>query len=66
MSEMSGTSFKEVGDETHFSCGCKTKVIGENFIIKPCSLDCEVYRYVLDESKKLGHEISLQVVDDPK
>lgn len=58
--------FKVVGDETHYSCGCRTKVIDENFIIRPCSLDCKVYQYILEESKRQGNEIKIKVVDDQR
>ena len=59
-------SFKVVGDETHFSCGCQTKVIGTNYFIKPCSLKCEVYLYTLEETRKKGNELSVTLEVDKR
>lgn len=57
---MEQITFKEVGNQTHFSCGCKTETIGENFIIDPCSLQCEVHLYCIEQSKRQGNVISYQ------
>ena len=56
---MEQITFKEVDSQTHFSCGCKTEVIGGNFLIDPCSLDCEVYLYCIEQSKRQGNVISV-------
>lgn len=52
--------------KTVYSCGCVTEVIGKNFIINPCSLDCEVYKFVLEESNKQGNIISFHLEEDQK
>lgn len=57
-------SFKVVGDETHYSCGCQTKIVGKNFFMKPCSPTCEVFQYALESSKKYGHEISVMEAEN--
>jgi len=54
-------TFKENGNKTVFSCGCKTEVIGENFIISPCSLDCEVFKYVIELSKRQKNIVSYHI-----
>jgi len=59
-------TFREVGNQTYFSCGCKTEVIGENFLISPCSLDCEVYLYCIEQSKRQGNTISVIMTEDNK
>lgn len=53
-------------DETHtkFSCGCEFETVGENFLIKPCSLKCCVYKYIIEQSKKKGNIISYYVEKD--
>lgn len=51
----------EDGNKTYYSCGCKMEVIGENLIVKPCSLDCVVFKYIIEESKKHGNIISHHV-----
>ena len=48
----------ETEDKLELSCGCVIHTIGENLFISPCSEDCEVLEYVLDESKKQGNKIS--------
>lgn len=48
-------------NKTLFSCGCETEVIGENFVISPCSLDCEVYKYCIEQSKKQGSIIMYNI-----
>lgn len=37
-------------------CGCRhgTDEVTEAFIYEPCSMDCEFYLYVLEESKRQG------------
>jgi len=59
---MEPITFKEVGNQTHFSCGCVTEAIGENFLIDPCSFKCEVYRYCIEQSKRQGNVISYQKI----
>lgn len=53
-------TFRNVGSKTYYSCGCITDVIGKNFLVKPCSLDCEVYLYIMEQSIKQGNKISIQ------
>jgi hypothetical protein len=36
-------------------CGCTFWSEGIRFFIKPHSLDCKVYKYALEESKKRGN-----------
>jgi len=59
-------SFKVVGDETQYSCGFQSKVVGENYFFKPYSLKCEVYLYAIEESRKKGNEISVTVKEDKR
>ena len=47
---------------TYYSCGCKDNVIGGNYIFKPCSLNCVVYKYALEQSHKQGNILSIQEV----
>ena len=58
--------FKENGNKTFFSCGCKMEVIGENLLISPCSLDCEVYKYIIEESKRQNNIISYHINKDER
>ena len=44
------------------ACGCKMWTEDKIFYIKPCSLDCEYYKYAVDESKKHGNKIIEQNV----
>lgn len=48
------------------SCGCRIETVGGNFIIKPCSMNCKVLKYALEESRKQGNEISFQVEKDER
>lgn len=52
-------TFKENGNITIFSCGCKTEVIGDNFFMSPCSGECEVFKYCMEVSRKQGNIISI-------
>ena len=61
---MEQITFKEVGNQTHFSCGCKIETIGENFFIAPCSLQCEVHLYCIEQSKRQGNVISYNMTKD--
>ncbi len=49
------------GNKTDFSCGCVFEVIGKNFIYVPCSPECEVYLYAMEQTKLQGNIISYQV-----
>lgn len=33
-------------------CGCEMEKQGNAFMVKPCSLTCEYYLYVLEQSKR--------------
>ena len=62
---MSGISMWEDEDGTmHFSCGCEAKVIESVFVFKPCSTDCDVYLYMLEQSKSMGHPVKTMIVGD--
>ncbi len=61
---MEQITFEERGNKTHFSCGCVTEVIGKNFIYVPCSPDCEVYLYAMEQSKLQGNVISYQISEE--
>jgi len=63
---MGQITFREVGNQTHFSCGCKTEVIGKNYVIVPCSPDCEVYLYAIEQSKRQGNTVSVIMTEDDK
>jgi len=52
---------KVEGNKTSFSCGCVTELIGKNFIMVPCSADCEVFMYCIEQSKKQGKIMSYHV-----
>lgn len=60
---MGQITFKVEGNKTFYSCGCKTEVIGENYMIAPCSLDCEVYLYAIEQSNRQGNVLSYQLTD---
>lgn len=49
-------------------CGCKTGtavVDGVNtFFFAPCSLDCEYYKYTIEESKRQGKPVEFKMVDE--
>jgi len=61
---MGQITFKEIGNKTYYSCGCVTETIGENYLIKPCSLRCEVYLFCIEQSKNQGNIVSYQVTED--
>ena len=61
---MSNITMKKIGDEMHFSCGCKATTIGGNFMITPCDVTCEVLRYVYAKSVAQGNDISLKIDED--
>lgn len=48
---------RKEGNRTYFSCGCVTDLIGKNFIIKPCSTECELYQYVINRTKEMGKDL---------
>jgi len=59
---MSEITFKELPDNvTEFSCGCRTQVIGGNYVISPCSPECRVYRYVVEQTKAEGKILTYHV-----
>lgn len=35
-----------------FDCGCEIGNIGDAFVIRPCSMTCEKYRYAVAEGKR--------------
>ena len=55
---MGQITFRDEGNKTFFSCGCKTEVIGKNYVMVPCSPDCEVYLYAVEQSKRQGNILS--------
>jgi hypothetical protein len=57
---MNKITFRPEGNKGIYSCGCVDEVIGENYFIKPCSLDCEVYLYALEQSRKQGNIINFK------
>jgi len=60
---MGQITFTVEGNKTFYSCGCKNEVIGENYMITPCSLDCEVYLYSIEQSNRQGNILSYQLTD---
>lgn len=44
-------------DKVLFDCGCVIGRDGKMFVIIPCSPDCKVLRYCLEESEKKGNPI---------
>ncbi len=58
---MEQITFRVDGNKTFFSCGCKTEVIGKNFIMVPYSPDCEVYKYIIEETKLQEKTLSYHV-----
>lgn len=60
---MGQITFRMQGNKTFFSCGCVTEVIGENYVMVPCALDCEVYLYAMEQSKRQGNILSYQLTD---
>ena len=63
---MENITFKVEGNKTLFSCGCKTEVVGKNYLINPCSLSCEVYKYVLEQSTRQDNSVSFNMGKDNK
>ena len=45
-----------------YPCGCEDEVINKTYYIKPCSLNCEIYKYVIEQSKKQGNRIEYQPI----
>ncbi len=58
---MEPITFEDRGNKTYYSCGCVTEVIGKNFIYVPCSPECEVYLYAMEQSKRQENIISYHV-----
>ena len=44
-------------DNVFFPCGCEAWIENATFFIKPCSLQCQYYRYAIEQSKKQGNII---------
>ena len=44
-------------DPIKFDCGCVIGNDGELFIIIPCSLDCEKFKFCIEETRKQGKPI---------
>jgi len=63
---MENITFKIEGTKTLFSCGCKTDLVGETFLIAPCSPSCEVYEYILEQSARQDNSISFNIGKDNK
>jgi len=63
---MNEITFKAVGNETHYSCGCKDKKVGGNYIFLPCSPECEIFLYVCKLAKERKSDISIIDVRDDK
>lgn len=38
-------------------CGCQFGQSGDAFVYEPCSLDCDLYAFVCDESARQGKPI---------
>jgi hypothetical protein len=45
-------------------CGCVMDTVGDAFVYQPCSLNCEYYLYVVQQSKKLGKPLGY--ITDPE
>ena len=58
---MDKITFRVEGNKTFFSCGCVTELIGKNFIMVPCSPDCEVFIYCIEQSERQGKILSYHV-----
>ena len=61
---MESITFQVEGDTTLFSCGCSTTTIGGNFIIAPCSLNCPVYKYSIEQGRNQGNMVQYQIGKD--
>ncbi len=61
---MSQITFKVVDGETHYSCGCKDRVVGENYFFEPCSTECEVFHYAIEQSQRQGNTVSTMIKGD--
>lgn len=44
-----------------WDCGCETFRDGEQFFIRPCSLDCHVLATVVDISDKTGKKVEVKI-----
>lgn len=58
---MEQKTFRVEGNRTFFSCGCVTEVIGKNYVMVPCSPDCEVYLYAVEQANRQGNVLSYHV-----
>ncbi len=63
---MSQITYKVVDGETHYSCGCKDRVVGENYFFEPCSTECKVFHYAIEQSHRQGNKISTQITEEPR
>jgi len=43
-----------MSDDWSCPCGVRVRKIDDKFVFEPCSLDCELYRYVLEEAAAPG------------
>jgi hypothetical protein len=39
-------------------CGCKFYTVQDAFVTEPCSLDCELYLYTVEETKRQGKSVT--------
>lgn len=46
-------------------CGCEIGTIDDAFVIRPCSLRCERYRYVIEEGRAQDKPIGFGFEGDP-
>lgn len=42
-----------------YPCGCEDEVKNGVHIFKPCSENCEIYKFVLEETKRQGHQLEI-------
>ena len=52
-------SFRTEGNKSIFSCGCVSELIGKNFVLTPCSPDCEIFHFV---SNNLTGDEKIQLI----
>jgi hypothetical protein len=49
----------DAGGLERFPCGCRMGVVGDAFVMEPCSGRCPYFRYAMAQSRRLGRPVSL-------
>lgn len=49
----------DTGGLERYPCGCRMGVVGDAFVMEPCSGRCKYFRYAMAESRRLGHPVDV-------